>query len=220
MSAHSGSNPGRCAALLLAVAAALLLPAAAALAADATANPAQARPIRINGQAPDAAAQQALARLEAQTGPIAAGDYWYDPRSGAAGAWGGPVAVFLAPQLPLGPALPAQASGGGDGRQTGVFVNGRELHPVDVQRLLPLLPVQRGRYWWDAMGNVGAENGPWLFNVWQLAQQRAAAEGKPFHHRTDLQQGKSTYVGRGCASVSSRLRASDHDSSYTYYVGC
>ncbi|MFN0186680.1 MAG: hypothetical protein ACKVQR_22950 [Aquabacterium sp.] len=202
------------------MAAAALLPAAVTAQAAPATSPAPATAVRINGAALDDAGTRTLRQLETVIGPVAPGDYWYDARTGAAGAWGGPLVVFLPPGLPLGPALPAAASGGGQGQLTGVFVNGRELHPVDVQRLLPVVAVQRGRYWWDAQGNVGAENGAWLFNIWWLVQQRAQAEGKPFYHRTDLARGKSTYVGKGCAAVSGRLRASDHDTSYSYYVGC
>ena len=92
------------------------------------------------------------------------GHYWYDAASGAAGVWGGPAAAYLGPGLSLGCTLPATASGGGDGRVTGVFVNGRELHPLDVAGLRRLVPVWPGRYWWDAAGNVGAEGGLVLFN--------------------------------------------------------
>src|SRR5689334_19815558 len=77
------------------------------------------------------------------------GKYWYDNRSGLLGAWGGPAVASLPPGMGLGGPLPANASGGG----TGMFVNGRELHRIDVANLGgPAVP---GRFWLDANGNFG-----------------------------------------------------------------
>jgi hypothetical protein len=53
---------------------------------------------------------------------------------------------------------------------TGVFVNGRELHIMDVVALRQFMPVYAGRYWCDANGNGGFEGGPALWNVWQLVR--------------------------------------------------
>ena len=69
--------------------------------------------------------------------------------------------------MPLGGELPPDISKGG----TQVFINGRELHPVDVQGLARLVgPVAPGRYWLDAQGNAGYENGPAIANLRVLAQ--------------------------------------------------
>ena len=89
-------------------------------------------PIVINGAPLDDAGRQALRRIEAVIGAVPAGRYWYDAASGGAGVWNGPASAYIGPGLALGPPLPAAASGGGSGRITGVFVNGRELHPIDV----------------------------------------------------------------------------------------
>ena len=174
--------------------------------------------IEVNGRPLDAQGRQVLRRLEASIGPVPAGRYWYDRASGGAGAWGGPASAYLGPGLPLGGPLPANASGGGHGRVTGVFINGRELHPLDVQGLSQLGPVVPGRYWWDGTGNVGSEGGPMLFNFYALVAQKQAGTGP--YYRADASRGKSTYVGKGCAAVHGRLRASDEGSSYSYYVGC
>jgi len=175
--------------------------------------------IEINGAPLDEAGRRVLRRIEAVIGPVPAGRYWYDAASGGAGVWNGPASAYLGPGLPLGPPLPAVASGGGNGRVTGVFVNGRELHPIDVAGLSQLLAVQRGRYWWDPSGNVGLEGGPMLFNFYWVLQQRAGAnDGSTY--RPGKRPGESTYVGKGCAAVHGRLRASDESSSYSYYVGC
>ena len=71
------------------------------------------------------------------------GDYWYDPISGAVGRMGGPALGFTSPSLRFCGPLPADASGG----RTSVFVNGRALHPTDLQGLSRLLgPISPGRY--------------------------------------------------------------------------
>lgn len=98
------------------------------------------------------------------------GHWWYDARTGAFGAQGGPTAGFLMPGMPFGGALRADASGGGDGRYGGVFINGRELHPQDVAALSGMIgQVIPGRYWVDAAGNFGAEGGGVLGNLHALA---------------------------------------------------
>jgi hypothetical protein len=211
---------------LLALTAALVLAPLAMTFTNASAQPSmpgaiRPRAIEFNGRPLDAAGLALLQQIEARLGPVPDGRYWYDPASGGAGLWGGPAIAYLGPGLHLGGPLPAQASGGGHGRLTGVFVNGRELHPLDVQGLATLGPVIPGRYWWDGAGNVGVENGPVLFNFHAVvAQRQAAARSGGFYHRADASRGQSTYVGKGCAAVHGRLRASDEGSSYSYYAGC
>ena len=178
-----------------------------------------APPIEFNGRALDEAGQRQLRQLESVIGPVPPGRYWYDAMSGGAGVIGGPAAAYLGPGLVLGGAMPASASGGGDGRLTGVFVNGRELHPLDVQALGRVLPVQQGRWWWDAAGNVGREGGPMLFNFYWLVQQQQRAAGGRSTYR-DKGRGESTDVGQGCVAVHGRLRASDESSMTSYYAGC
>ncbi len=96
------------------------------------------------------------------------GRYWYDAVSGAWGLEGGHTRGFTLPGLPLGGRLPADISGGG----TGVFINGRELHPIDLQGLRTLVgQVLPGRYWLDGQGYAGYEGGPAIANLMQLAQQ-------------------------------------------------
>jgi hypothetical protein len=177
------------------------------------------RAIEFNGAPLDATGWQTLGQIERHIGVVPDGRYWYDAASGGAGRWGGPATAYLGPGLALGVAMPPDASGGGAGAVTGVFVNGRELHLVDVEGLSRVLPVKRGRYWWDAAGNVGAEGGPALFNFYWLVEQQRQVAAKSFH-RSDASRGESTYVGHGCAVVHGRLRASDEGSDYSYYVGC
>ena len=93
------------------------------------------------------------------------GAYWYDPVSGAWGLWGGPVAGQILPGLTLGGPLPENASGG----SSGVTVNGRELHKLDVAALQQFTQVYPGQYWVDAQGNGGVEGQPATFNLFALA---------------------------------------------------
>ena len=176
------------------------------------------RQIEFNGVRLDASGARTLSQIEARIGPVPAGRYWYDATSGAAGVIGGPAAAYLGPGLVLGGRLPANASGGGDGRTTGVFINGRELHPLDVAGLRRYGPVYAGRYWWDRFGNVGLEGGPMLFNFYAVLQQANGSGGSTY--KPGSRPGESTYVGKGCAAVHGRLRSSDESSSYSYYVGC
>jgi hypothetical protein len=103
------------------------------------------------------------------------GNFWYDNRSGAVGTWGGPALGFLMPELPLGGPMPAECSGGG----TDVFVNGRELHPLEVAALSRIGPVWRGRYWLDANGDYGLESGPRLGNLVAIARRQGSPAPGP-----------------------------------------
>jgi hypothetical protein len=102
------------------------------------------------------------------------GAYWYDRHCGAWGMQGGPTLGFTQPGLDLGGPLRSDASSG----DTGVFINGRQLHRLDVQSLQQLGPVWPGRYWLDAAGNIGFEGGVMIGNLWQLAQQRQAGNSR------------------------------------------
>src|SRR5262245_8536696 len=72
-------------------------------------------------------ADEQLGALEQAYGVrIADGAYWYDTRCGAWGWQGGPCAGLIHPGLNLGGPLRSDASNG----NTGVFINGRQLHYV------------------------------------------------------------------------------------------
>lgn len=118
----------------------------------------------INGLALENAA---IRSLEDQGIQVVPGRFWYDPASGAFGPEGGPTAGFTMPGLRIGGPLQPDASGGG----TWVYLNGREMHPAEVAGLGSLLgPIEPGRYWMDAMGNFGIENGPMLGNLVRVLQ--------------------------------------------------
>jgi len=127
------------------------------------------------------------------------GTYWYDRFSGAWGLEGGPTVGWIMPGLELGGPLPADASRG----NTGVFINGRELHVQDVMALMQFVQVQRGRWWVDGRGYFGAEGGPVLGNLWTLAQQRGLRAGKAW---SAYSRDGNTFVGgdeNGCSYFNS-----------------
>ena len=138
-----------------------------AMLAWVSAKPAFAGEVVVNGEA---LTDREVAEIAALAGaPVPAGDYWYDPYCGAWGYRGGPCMGFGRAALPIGGPLAPDASGGG----TGVFVNGRELHPYDVAALRQCTgAVYPGRYWVDANGYGGLEGGPALFNLAQLCGSR------------------------------------------------
>jgi hypothetical protein len=98
---------------------------------------------------------------------VADGAYWYDRRSGAWGDEGGPCRAFLRPGLGIGGSLPRDASNG----TTGVIVNGRELHLLEVAALQRIGPVYRGHFWIDGEGNWGVEGGPAQGNLARAVEQ-------------------------------------------------
>jgi len=184
----------------------------------------QQRQISFNGRAATAGDWQVIAQLERAYGKLLPnGSYWYDAMSGAAGAWGGPVLGVLPAGLELGGQLPANASGGGRGQLTGVFINGREIHPQDAQFLMQLLgQVVPGRYWVDGQGNAGIEGGAAQINLYAVARQRAqqSGGGGNSYYRSDG-SGNNVFVGGGCVSVSGTTGSGDSKSSYSYYgSGC
>jgi hypothetical protein len=136
----------------------------AAAAAPGGAAPAE---VVVNGRSLDAAARQAIER---RTGlPLQPGRWWYDTRSGLWGAEGQGAAGLAPAGIDVGAPLPPQASGG----RAGVFFNGRSLADAEIAWLQTLGPVWPGRYWLDAMGNVGLEGQALPFvNLVQLAQAR------------------------------------------------
>jgi hypothetical protein len=124
--------------------------------------------VYINGVALSAETRQALEA--AYRTPVAPGRYWYDPISGAWGGEGGPAGGLIHPGLKLGGPLRADASRG----NTGVFINGRQLHILDVAALSRCTAVIPGRYWVLASGVGGFEGGPAIFNLATLCNPQRA----------------------------------------------
>lgn len=144
----------------------LLVGLIAALAATAAAAE---RNVVVNGERIDEATLRAL---EGPQPVVRDGRYWYDERSGLWGMEGGPSAGQIRPGLDLGGALSARASGA----MVPVFVNGRMIHPTELQYLQGLFGVVLpGRYWLDARGVGGFEGGPPTFDL--RAAATAAGRG-------------------------------------------
>nr|XP_024399474.1 uncharacterized protein LOC112293828 isoform X2 [Physcomitrium patens] len=135
------------------------------------------RKVVVNGSPiPDALVK----RAETMAGPIHPGSYWYDSQAGFWGLSGGPCLGIIPPhieELSLQP-LSRYCSGG----QTGVLVNGRELHKSDydllVRRGLP--PTPGKTYFIDIEGHVKeAVSGLELRGLGSFAPTYAIAV--PFH---------------------------------------
>ncbi|HEX5080020.1 MAG TPA: hypothetical protein VFV80_12790 [Geminicoccaceae bacterium] len=100
------------------------------------------------------------------------GRYWYDAASGLWGAEGGPSVGQVAAGLPLGGPLQADASRS----DTGVFINGREIHVDELAELMRMFgEVPPGRYWLGADLIGGVEGQPASFDL--RAADAAASDG-------------------------------------------
>jgi hypothetical protein len=155
-----------------------------------------ARQISFNGVMLTGQPLATLEQLERWHGvTLPNGHHWYDSLSGLWGIWGQGSQGQIAAGLTLGGPLPPNASGGGQDSQTGVFINGRELHPTEVADLQQITQVYPGRYWLDAQGNGGIEGQPLSFNLVTLAQQaQSQSQGGAWGHSTSDPQGNN-YVG-------------------------
>jgi hypothetical protein len=120
------------------------------------------------------------------------GAYWYDRMTGAWGYWGGPVAGVIMPGLSLGGPLAENASNG----NTGIFINGRQLHQRDVWVLRQIMIPLPGRYWMNAAGTFGAVGGPPLGNIYWLANAASQRSGGSSVRRQGI---LSTYDKTGVA---------------------
>jgi len=180
----------------------------------------QARKFTFNGRGATVKDLETVAQIEKLYGqPALAGDYWYDAKGGAYGQWGGATLGFLPAGLVLGGPLPANASGGGSGKVTGVFVNGRELHSMDIKVLLAIygqaLP---GRWWVDGQGNTGKEGGPMQFNLVVLAQQLNPKAANSYYRRDG--KGGNAFGSGKCRSGSIPKGSGSDKTTIDYYIGC
>jgi hypothetical protein len=99
---------------------------------------------------------------------LQSGYFWYDAVSGLWGLDGGPTMGQILPGLKLGGPLRADASKS----NTGVFINGREIHELEFLYLQRVFgTVNPGRYWLNAQGIGGYEGGPPQFNLNIKAQR-------------------------------------------------
>ncbi|KAI4378033.1 hypothetical protein MLD38_015576 [Melastoma candidum] len=112
------------------------------------------RKVHINGHLiPD----RSIKKAEKLAGPIQAGKYWYDFRAGFWGVMGGPCLGIIPPYIQEFNYPMKENCAGGD---TGVFVNGRELHGKDLDLLATRgLPIDRERsYMIEISGRVYDED--------------------------------------------------------------
>jgi hypothetical protein len=111
--------------------------------------------------------------------PIQNGRFWYDANCGAWGVEGGPTAGFIYPALNLPGPMPVDISRGG----TGIFINGREIHPLDQMALQQIFgSTIPGRYWLDAQGNLGPVGGGAIANLAAaIATSRGGKSGSVTH---------------------------------------
>lgn len=163
------------------------------------AEPAEAPPaVVINGVALSSDTVRALAMRYGVRPPP--GRYWYDRVSGAWGYEGGPMAGQVVPNLAIGGPLRPNASGGG----TAVFVNGRELHPMDVAALQRCTPVYPGRYWVNAQGVGGYEGRLPSFNLAALCGQTSSggrgSSGRTWHNGDGSWSYHNSATGLGAIS--------------------
>lgn len=161
-------------------------------------NRAAAKVVIVNGQRlPDQTVQALEQGYHVRIRP---GAYWYDRLTGAWGFWGGPVAGVIHPGLNLGGPLAENASNG----NTGIFINGRQLHQRDVWILRQITIPLPGRYWMDAYGTFGYVAGPAIGNVYWLANTASRRGGGNTVRRQGI---LSTYDKTGWpCSVTSRPR--------------
>jgi len=139
-----------------------------------------------------------LTAMEAQYGiPIQEGRYWYDVICGAWGVEGGPSAGFMYPRLNLPGPMPVDISRGG----TGIFINGREIHPQDHMALQQIFGTTiPGRYWLDARGNLGLEGGGAIANLAAAIEASRGGQSGSVTHGYDKGYGSRGTVGGGMYS--------------------
>ncbi|GJP54032.1 hypothetical protein CLOM_g13141 [Closterium sp. NIES-68] len=106
--------------------------------------------------------------VEQRAGPIHPGNFWYDQIAGFWGEMGGPCLGIIPPGIEFGTPIPVDCAGGA----TRVYVNGRELHKKDLDRLmkrgLPSKPNMSYRV--EINGSVyDEETGDYLLSLGKLA---------------------------------------------------
>ncbi|KAM5385489.1 hypothetical protein ACJZ2D_000688 [Fusarium nematophilum] len=121
--------------------------------------------------------QADLLTLQGVLGAVIPGNYWYDRRSGGYGTVGGPCTGFMVAGLALGNGELHPHASGNTG--TGVFINGREIHAMDVVGLQAMgVWVRQGRWWLNADGSYGMEGSPvTLGNLRMQANARPGGGG-------------------------------------------
>ncbi|KAH7009345.1 uncharacterized protein B0I36DRAFT_58683 [Microdochium trichocladiopsis] len=147
--------------------------------------PSSAGQVIVNGVS---LGQTDIMSLQALVGVVMPGSYWYDRRSGAYGVLQGPCSGCLSPGLPLGGGQLAPDASGNTG--TGVFINGRQIHSVDVAGLQRAgVVVMPGRWWVNADGSYGAEGNPVVLGRLNLHASADAGGGTGGSHSWSTSMG-------------------------------
>ncbi|PHS19508.1 MAG: hypothetical protein COA86_04290 [Kangiella sp.] len=129
---------------------------------------AQAKDVYVNNQKLDDSSVYTLEQFYKII--IADGYYWYDNLSGHWGFMGSPPQGQIVSGLGLGGPMPQNASNG----KTGVIVNGRELHQIEVNQIIKAYgKVYRGRFWLNAQGLAGYEGQQAIFNFAQVKRKKS-----------------------------------------------
>lgn len=122
--------------------------------------------VSVNGYA---LSDRVVKKAEKRAGPISSGDFWYDYRAGFWGVMGNHCLGMIPPYIEeFNYPLPKNCAGG----NTGVVINGRELHRKDLELLasrgLPRTPGMSYRV--EVSGKVCDEfTGEELYNLGKLA---------------------------------------------------
>jgi len=130
-------------------------------------------------------------------GMVMDGNYWYDHKCGAWGYMGGPCLGIVQPNLAIVKGkMPSNASNG----NSGVYINGRQLHADDVATFARLgITCIPGHWWVDSNGSFGLQHIPIpMGNLFALAKQKGHTS--------------SPYISRGLFGTYGS------DSSGNYYI--
>jgi len=120
---------------------------------------------------------QELLSLQSLEGAVLPGSYWYDRRNGAYGFIGQPCSGVIAAGLHLGGGQLAKDASGKTG--TGCFINGRELHTMDIMNLRAIGVMTLQGYWWlDANGTYGLEGSSVPLGNLRLQSMAASGSGQ------------------------------------------
>mmetsp|Transcript_21550 Transcript_21550/g.67597 ORF Transcript_21550/g.67597 Transcript_21550/m.67597 type:complete len:272 (+) Transcript_21550:59-874(+) len=118
-----------------------------------------------------------LERLKLRGVHLPPGAWWFDNKCGAYGRMGGPAVGYIQTRVDVGGPMSRNCSRG----NTGVFLNGRHCHRLDVANWKNLVgPCFPGWYTLDWDGNnFNALTGQWLNNVRHAMRERLAPPNIP-----------------------------------------
>jgi hypothetical protein len=152
---------------------------------------------------------------------IAGGNYWYDVKTGAWGKIGGPTEGWLEANESIGGNMKANASGNSN---TGIFINGRELHATDVKNINALFAAYGtaaipGSYWVDASGNFGLTGQTVaLGNLIQMMQGLKTSGGSSSYYKTNGSEYTGFGGGGGSSYYSSKTQYGPNAGTNSVYV--